>query len=193
MIEVQYQQWMLCWSGWLRNAVNQKPVLNHSKDLQVLDKGLSFAPTPILPKQTSYLQLSHNFDRYANSLRIQHTRPCNSPTQAQDNTGITSTTTVFRPMNFYQNQALTNHSDWNQGTPLQRTTYKMQPWPAPSKHVQSKQNQPHKRKKQQEESLRKFKKSRSQLTINPADKKNWPCYILQSWFSWQAHWLWSPS
>ena len=89
---------MLCWSGWLRNAVNQKPVLlNHNK---VLNKGLSFATTPILPIQTSYLQLLHNFDRYANSLRIQYTKPHNSPTQAQGNTEITSTTTVFRPMNF---------------------------------------------------------------------------------------------
>ena len=76
-----------------------------NKDLQVLNKGLSFAPTPILFKQTCYLQLLYNFGRYADSLRTQYTKPQNLPTHTQINIGMTPTTTVFQPMKFLPKQS----------------------------------------------------------------------------------------
>ena len=71
-----------------------------TEDLQLLNKGLSFAPTPTLPKQTCYLQLLHNFDRYAESLKTQFTKSQKPQTHIQSNTETALTTTIYRPLKF---------------------------------------------------------------------------------------------
>ena len=159
---------MLCWSGWLRNAVNQKSVQQRPSSTQQktlfrthtnpphTDKlGTSNYYTTVTDMQTHW---EYNIQNHiTHQPRHKAIQKSHQQLQCSDQ-WITSTRSPFqlKPGNPMHYREL-------------HTQYKMQPWPAPSKHVQSKQNQPHKQTRRITKKIK--KKSRTQLTINQLTKK----------------------
>ena len=74
------------------------------QELQLLSKGLSFAPTPSLPVRKTYFQVLNHFDSYAKSVRQKYvhaqfyTPTAHSATEEQP----TTTSNIYRSMKFLQ-------------------------------------------------------------------------------------------
>ena len=74
------------------------------EELQLLSKGLSFAPTPKIPVKKAYTQVLGCFDTYARSLRGKHVDTVkyftNTAPTVTVQEGPTTTSKIYRPMKF---------------------------------------------------------------------------------------------
>ena len=93
------------------------------QDLQLLDKGLSFCPTPSLPTQQLHTQILSHFNLYAQSLRLRYMRAKHTKHRQTQLTRETTTTAfINRRMKSFLHLASERQFAHIPDTPYWRTT-----------------------------------------------------------------------
>ena len=72
------------------------------EELQLLSKGLSFAPTPSIPRNKMYIQTLNYYDLYARSLRTRYVNAVKyyAPTPQPEKVETTTTSKIYRRLKF---------------------------------------------------------------------------------------------
>ena len=143
------------------------------EDIQLLNKGLTFAPTPDTPTQDLHVQILRNFNDFAQSLRLKYTRSRYTKRTLQPRqTALSPTTTqlIYRPMRFLPlHKPQTDVTRYSGFATLERyiddTKQRIVDNLSQVCH-----NEAHNLSNQQQRSIHKLQRSRHLVTIKPADK-----------------------
>ena len=142
-----------------------------SEDYQLLNKGLSFSPTPNTPQKEIQQQILRNFDQFASSLRLKYMRIMHTSQKPhQEQLKPTTTSYIYRAMKFLPKP--------NTETPLRRYTgvAQLENYIENTKQriadhlpLLTKSNSPN-LSSTQHQALKNLQRLRHTVTIKPADK-----------------------
>ena len=145
-----------------------------TEDYKLLDKGLSFSPTPNTPPTDAQLTILKSFNTFAKSLRLRYMRTTHSSNRPhQDKINPTTSSYLYRNMTFLPKQVRSSR--------LERFTDvgKLENYIAHTKEKLADNlplicnNKIPNLPPTQLSALHKLRHTRHSLTIKPADKKPW--------------------
>ena len=147
-----------------------------NEDFQLLSKGLSFTPTPNIPPHISYINILQQYNEFARTVRLQFARTSASAIISCDKhiyyspPEIYPTSHTYRPMKFLPKRTYTSPTS-EYCTNARVETYIQNTKDILNEHLPTLCNKTHHNLTiPQQRALKKLKKSRSTVTIKPADK-----------------------